>query len=196
MLRMVRLAASCAYLLVASNADARDVVTTQLSDGGTLTVSVSGEKVLARLDTPRGMPSARRTLSVGPRLQRILRHAEEVVSIAGKSFAAQRSAFFVLGVATPSVRRGGTGYCEAGTEDALLLVELNPRSRSIEIQDQILVQSCLRNMILQSDRGDLRSALVDVDDAAHITLVWLQHPQYGPAARTLKVERGKFVVLP
>ena len=103
----------------------------------------------------------------------------------------------MLGAAIPSVERQGGGYCGAGTEDYLLLIEWQPRPRKLVLRDRIQVQSCLRSMALQSDQGsELRVVLRGVDDPEKVELTWLQHPHDGPATKTLTAAKGSFVLSP
>jgi hypothetical protein len=53
----------------------------------------------------------------------------------------------------------GRGYCGAGYEEYLLLIEIS-RSK-IELRDQFLLQSCLKSISMLIDHGD------DLDDAGN-----------------------------
>ena len=136
-------------------------------------------------------------VSVDPVVARHLQAATEVVAVAGRAFSQAERTFLVLGVARSSVARPGTGYCGAGTEDELVLFEWRPSPGRLELRDRLPIQSCLKSMELQSDRGTaLRVVLGGIDEPARFTLTWLQHPQYGPATRTVTVDQGKFVLSP
>ncbi|MFC5740443.1 hypothetical protein [Dyella tabacisoli] len=65
----------------------------------------------------------------------------------------------VIYVRIPSApNAGGRGYCGAGDEDYMLLVER--KERSLRLLDRLLIQSCLKNISLASDQGyDPRHAL-------------------------------------
>ena len=105
--------------------------------------------------------------------------------------------YAVIGVAVPSVARQGGGFCGSGTEDYLLLLEVKERLRRLELRDRLQVQSCLQSMVLRSDMGsELTHALRDVDDPTAISLAWLQHPRFGAATKTLRIDAGKFVLSP
>lgn len=46
----------------------------------------------------------------------------------------------------------GQGYCGAGYEDYLLLVEI--RGKKLTLKDQFLLQSCLKSISMFIDQGD------------------------------------------
>ena len=146
---------------------------------------------------PAPSPSRGEAVAVDRRLAKALRGASQLVAVAGRGFVEAGRTFVVLGVAVPSVATQGGGYCGAGTEDDLLLIEWKTRPARLELRDRFQVQSCLKSMELQSDQGsELRVVLSGIDDPGTATLTWLQHPRYGPATKTVTAPAGKFVVLP
>lgn len=167
-------------------------------DLGALDIATDGGRVSARVaPKSQAAPSQSENVPIDRRLTNDLHRASDLVAVAGHGFSEGGRTFFVLGAAFPSVERQGGGYCGAGTEDYLLLVELKSRPRALELRDRIQVQSCLQSMALQSDQGsELRVVLRGVDDPEKIVLTWLQHPHFGPATKTLTSATGKFVVSP
>ena len=124
-----------------------------------------------------------------------VRRATEFVVVAGRGFSEGGRTFFVLGIATPSLKSAGGGFCCAGTEDALLLVEWKSGPQRLELRDSFEAQSCLHAMTLGSDQGsDLRVVLRGVDDPKNLVLDWLQHPRYGSGRKTLTVSSGALVL--
>ncbi len=169
-----------------------------LPDIGRISLAVEGNRVKARVAHDSvGSPARSHVVSLDKPLQTRLRRATELVVLAGRGFTDDGRTFFILGVATPSVQTPGAGFCGAGTEDFLLLIEWKDKPRRLELRDPLQVQSCLQSMVLASDQGsDLLVVLHGVDDPAKVVLSWLQHLRYGAVTRTLTVSRGAFVLAP
>ena len=187
-----------AGFLAASPTARAESVSFRLPDLAVFTIAAEAGHVRARA-MPRSDASSSRgeAVAVDRRLAAELLRAAQLVAVAGRGFSEGGRTFVVLGAAIPSVAKPGSGYCGAGAEDDLLVVEYKARPRRLERRDRVQVQSCLRSMALQSDQGsDLRVVLRGVDDPAKFSLTWLEHPTYDPATKTLIVDNGKFVVLP
>lgn len=178
----------------ASSADPLNVA---LPEAGSLSIAAGSGSVRAWISVEPG-PSATtgQRVNIDTRLTRELRLASEVVSVGVKAFSQDGYTFLVLGVSTPSVVSPGSGYCGAGTEDVLLLVEWKTRPPRLVLRDRIQVQSCLQSMELRSDQGNELSKVLHVENPAQFTLDWLLHPRYGSATKTLSVASGKFALSP
>ena len=185
-------------ILVAPAASRAESASFRLPELGAIAIAAEGGHVRARrVPRPPALPSSRgESVAVDRRLTSELRRAAQLMAVAGRGFTEHGRTFLLLGVAIPSVAKQGLGFCGAGTEDYLLLVEWMAGTRKLELRDRVQVQSCLKPMVLQSDQGtDLRVVLGGIDDPANFRLTWLEHPAYGPGTKTLAVDNGKFVVL-
>lgn len=67
--------------------------------------------------------------------------------------------FIVLSREPSRPNSTGRGYCGAGYEEYLLLIEIS--RAKIELRDQLLLQSCLKSISMLIDHGD------DLDDAGN-----------------------------
>lgn len=172
-------------------------LTVQLPEAGSLSITTQAGKAHVSSALGASTAGARAVLLDGP-LARELARASEVVSVGGDRGVLQGGrTFLVLGVAIPSVAKPGDGFCGAGTEDFLLLVEWKARPSKLELRDRLRVQSCIQSMELQSEQGsDLRTVLRSAGDPANFTLTWLQHSRYGPSTKTVTLFNGKFAVAP
>lgn len=192
------LAALAALALVGfCEASSADPLKVALPEAGSLSIAAGSGPVRAWVSVGPG-PSATtgQRVNVNARLTRELRSASEVVSVGAKAFSQDGYTYLVLGVSTPSVVSPSSGYCGAGTEDFLLLVEWKTRPPRLELRDRIQVQSCLQSMELRSDQGNELSKVLRVENPAQFTLDWLLHPRYGSATKTFSVARGKFALSP
>ena len=180
-------------ICVAANAQQ---LTVRLPDARSLSIAAEAGKVHAST-APRAPATGSQTVSLGGPLARELARSSEVIAVGNEAILQNGRTFLVLGVAIPFIGKSGGGYCGAGTEDFLLLVELNARASRLELRDRLQVQSCVQSMELQSDRGnDLHTALRSAKDPANFTLTWLRHPRYGPSTKTVSPVAGKFAVGP
>lgn len=168
----------------------------QLSHDTVLTLEVHRNALRATLTkATSASASVKSTIAVDAAIINAIRDATEIIGIGARAFADGDRSYFVLAVATPSVERSGTGFCGAGTEDKLILIEWRGKTRKLVMRDQLEIQSCLKSIALQSDQGsELLRLLGKVDDPAHIRLTWLEHPKYHQTTKTVTSQGGKFVV--
>lgn len=98
---------------------------------------------------------------IDPRFVKHLRLAEEVDLVFSNPIIQSKSQQFVVLVREPSRNPQGTGFCGAGFEDYLLLIEVF--SKQILLLDKFLLQSCLTSLELASDQGNnpLKAMRVD-----------------------------------
>jgi hypothetical protein len=159
-------------------------VATALIDGhASLEIAVKGKLPGAQL-----VGSSNSQLRMTPELRRALAASSEFFVVGRRVFSSDGKVFLLLLTQTLSKGTHGQGYCGAGTEDVLRLVELRSLERRLIQKDEVLIQSCLHNLALADDSGkSLRARLEDVANPQEITLRWLQHPQFGDSARTAEV---------
>jgi hypothetical protein len=111
---------------------------------GSYTLCETGHKVHAQ--------DAQGSLKVDPKIIAQIKSSDEFFAL--DAFPAPASGNdAVIFARIPSVpEAGGRGYCGAGHEDYMLLVE--QKDRSLRLLDRLLIQSCLKNINLASDQGD------------------------------------------
>jgi hypothetical protein len=121
--------------------------------------------------------------------------ASQLLVVGKQGFTSDGRDYIVLAVARPSTSRSGSGYCGAGTEDKLLLLEWARETRTLLLRDSLEIQSCLRSIELASDQGsELVKVLGGIDDPASFRLTWLDHPKYGHSSREVIAKRGRLLV--
>ena len=102
---------------------------------------------------------------------------------------------FVVLLREPSNPKHRTGYCGAGFEDFLLLIEIT--SKEAYLRDQFLLQSCIESRLLYSEMNEdsledpLKSIEIDKNNLL-IKFEWLEEIQGN--SRTIRVEDGHFVM--
>ncbi|WP_341677603.1 hypothetical protein [Niveibacterium sp. SC-1] len=161
-----------------------------LPDGSTLTLAQSGRSVKRVLRIGHHLRHA----SIDSRLHGILHEALDAFVVGGRGFSFEGHVYAILAVTKQSAK-DGRAYCGAGTEEVLLLVELQRERNSLALRDSLKVQSCLETFELISDRGhELRRLLAEMDEPSRIGLTWLNHPQFGDTPRVVTVSDGKFRV--
>jgi hypothetical protein len=163
---------------------------TPLPDGSSLSLTLSQKGVQATVTPPHA-----HAVALEARLKTALAGASELFVVGQRGFAQEGHHYLVLAAAKPSTAHGGSGYCGAGTEDKLLLVEWLPPKQMLQLRDTMEIQSCLKTFELASDQGnELKKVLGGITDPAEIQLTWLNHPQYGDSPKSVKVRNQKFQV--
>lgn len=85
----------------------------------------------------------------------------------------------------------GRGYCGAGHEDYLLLVEL--MDRKLVLRDKLLLQSCLEGILIYSDAGgDDPIRLLRLAKDGSLNFTW--EKDYPDQMTSLSVRHGRFVM--
>jgi len=185
MLTRNRLAAFWCFWVVAGMCRAA----TPLPDGSALTFALSKGSVRASVSAAPEMHSVVMDAS----LKTTLAGATDLFVVGQRGFARNGRDYVILAVAKPSTERNGTGYCGAGTEDQLLLLEWQPTTQTLGLRDVLALQSCLKTFELASDQGnDLKSLFSAFTDPTDLKLTWLNHPKYGDEPKSITVRNGKF----
>ena len=135
-----------------------------------------------------------KVMGVDPALRSAIASADEYFVVGRKPVHEGERVFVLLVTVTPSRAGRPTGFCGAGTEDALRLVEVNGRQRRLTQVSSMLLQSCTKNFALGDDSGTtLRSRLEGATDPGHIGLTWLDHPVLGSGPRTIVIQGQSLV---
>lgn len=114
-------------------------------NGGRVTLNVKKQQVIAK-DTQNKI-----TYEVAAGISKHLKQAEDVRLVGNPSNL--ESQLFIMMTREPSRPSAmGRGYCGAGYEDYLLLVEI--LGRKLLLRDQFLLQSCLKSISMYVDQGD------------------------------------------
>ena len=164
---------------------------TPMPDGTSLSFSLAKGGVRAAVSSGPEM----RQVTMDGLLERTLSGATEVLVVGQRGFPREGHDYIILAIAKPSTEHNGLGYCGAGTEEKLLLIEWQRVQRSLRLSDVLEVQSCLKTFELASDQGhDLKSLLGGFVDPAELTLTWLNHPVYGDVPKSISVKDGRFHV--
>ncbi len=127
----------------------------QSPDGGRVTLNVKKQKVTAR-DNQNNI-----AYEVATGISKHLKRAGDVRLVGGPSNP--ESQLFIVMTREPSRPNAmGQGYCGAGYEDYLLLVEI--LERKLLLRDRFLLQSCLKSISMYIDQGDDHSKNGLIDD--------------------------------
>jgi hypothetical protein len=113
----------------------------------TIVLKAAGSKALVFTQTNRAL-----NIKVDRSLSKHLKSAEEIALIFPDPITQLNSQLFVAMVREPSRSTQGAGFCGAGLEDYLLLIEVT--SKKISLLDTLLLQSCLTSKELASDQGN------------------------------------------
>lgn len=173
---LVLLVAACPQLHAQAHA--------QLPGGDVLIVTGAEVSLRTREST--------RTVAAPQDLSRQLSRARERFFVGTSGSPMTGATYVVLVVQTPSTNTRATGYCGAGTEDTLYVLELRRSPLRLIPRDRLLLQSCVDSLSLADDTGTpLRTRLERSATAGCITLQWLGHPRFGDDAVSLRIESGK-----
>lgn len=159
----------------------------QIGDGATLR--------LAPVPRARLASGASVNLKWSPTLKRAIAASDDVFVAGAAAFQQDGHTYFYLVTQEPSRENRGAGYCGAGTEDILRLIEIaKPPLRLIE-QDKLLLQSCLESIEFYDASGaSLRTQLENRTDPQHLTLTWSEHPKFGSTPKRVTVRDGRFTL--
>jgi hypothetical protein len=130
--------------IIAPTAFADDIALLSVQ-GSRVSISVEKQRVTA---TDKGKNI---NYDIDGSLSQYLKKADDIRLIANESN--QKAQLFIV-LAREYSRPGamGQGYCGAGYEDYLLLVEIF--ERKLVLRDQLLLQSCLKSISMFIDQGD------------------------------------------
>lgn len=141
-----------ANIFLAAPANANDEILLLSSHDSQIAVKMQNHRLVAK--------EVRKNLNyqVSDALSNHLVRAYDVRLISDKSD--QNGPLFIVLSREPSRPNSmGRGYCGAGYEEYLLLIEIS--REKIELRDQFLLQSCLKSIAMVIDNGD------DLDDAGN-----------------------------
>lgn len=160
----------------------------QIGDGATLRIApVPRAKLASGVSV---------NLKWSPALKRAIATADDVFVAGATAFEQEGRTYFYLVTQEPSRENRSAGYCGAGTEDVLRLIEMTtkPPLRLIE-QDKLLLQSCLESLELDDATGaSLRKQLERRTDPQHLALTWSGHPKFGSSPKQVRVRDGRLVL--
>lgn len=153
---------NCLFILIAAfvvqSATATELLL-KSPDGGRVTLTVKKQQVTAK-DNQNNI-----AYEVAAGISKHLKRAEDVRLVGNPSNPG--SQLFIVMTREPSRPDAmGRGYCGAGYEDYLLLVEI--LGRKLLLRDQFLLQSCLKSISMYIDQGDdhPKNGLIDENNGS------------------------------
>lgn len=121
--------------------------------------------------------------------KKILQRSDEVLPLFSQMTGSSHS--LVLIARIPSKNPQSSGYCGSGYEDHVVLLDFD--GKKIALQDDFLLQSCLKSIALDTDHGDNILKAISIDPEKHaISFRWLTNPD--DKDHTLTVANGKFLL--
>jgi hypothetical protein len=133
----------CVFITYASPSIAMDL-TLPVSQDTRISMSVRNNRVTAN-DVEKNI-----AYRVDSSISAHMKKADEIQLLDYKSNT-KNPLFIILSREPSRLGRMGMGYCGAGYEDYLLLVE--PGNRKIVLRDKLLLQSCLEGKLIYNDAG-------------------------------------------
>jgi hypothetical protein len=98
---------------------------------------------------------------------------------------------FVILTREPSRQNHTASFCGAGYEDYLVLIEVS--RNKVSVLDAILLQSCLKSILLRTDQGDDPLQAITVDkEKSSIAFQWLGESE--DKKRMLNIKNSHFVL--
>lgn len=165
-------------------------VTLPLTDGSVIVISLPDEHIVVGFQDKRNsLP-----VNIGKELSSYFLRSDEA-HVLFKVPSKSRELFVVLS-REPSNPQRRTGYCGAGYEDYLLLIEVV--KKDVVLADKFLLQSCIKTISLYREEGgdpleesDMNGITID-KEKSFVKFEWLKDT--GRMLRTLSVENGRFVI--
>jgi hypothetical protein len=180
---------ACLSNLVCAQVYSSEAITFNVDNGSSLTLDVRKPKVAVALHGD----SKDTTLKVSKDLRKLLVAADDVVQLNGVVYADAGQRIFFLVARLPSKTNNTMGYCGAGHEDYLLLIELHPTQ--LVLDDKLLVQSCLTSLDFLSDKGDdVKFALKTSSTKPEIRTKWMNHPTFDSEEKSIVAQDGRLVI--
>jgi len=159
----------------------------QIGEGATLRIAPVPRAKLAS--------GASVNLKWSPALKRAIATSDDVFIAGAATFQQDGHTYFYLVTQEPSRENRGAGYCGAGTEDILRLIEIAKPPLHLIERDKLLLQSCLESIELDDASGaSLRKQLERRTDPQHLTLTWSEHPKFGSAPKRVTVRDGRLAL--
>lgn len=118
-----------------------------LPDTRTLSIGHVGSRLVVRESRQKSQ-----SIFLAADVKSHLSKAESATHIFPSAISKTSPPLFVVVTRESSTVRRGMGFCGAGLEDYLLLLEVG--NNKIVLKDQLLLQSCLKSIFLASDSGD------------------------------------------
>ncbi|SCX72058.1 hypothetical protein [Variovorax sp. EL159] len=130
-----------------------------------------------------------------PTLKRAIATSDDVFVAGAATFQQDGHTYFYLVTQEPSRENRGAGYCGAGTEDILRLIEIAKPPLHLIERDKLLLQSCLESIELDDASGaSLRTQLEGRTDPQHLMLTWSAHPKFGSVPKRVTVRDGRLAL--
>jgi|GEM_PF-3730459 len=180
-------------LLTCKSADADFLKATPLllpvKNSTIISVSQTGKKIVARLGSGKNS----RSIKISTKLASELLGSDETRLLLDAS-TVKRNLYVVLS-RKPSNSKNRTGYCGAGHEDILLLI--NVTKNEVNLVDTFLLQSCITLKTLYSKNGDdtlsnpLKGLTID-NENRFINFEWVKDEQ--GYIWTLYIENNQFLL--
>lgn len=167
-------------------ASGSELLQLSLPDTRTISIEHVDSKLVAR-EIRKKTPS----ISFDAEAQSYLASAESATHIFPTAISKTSPPLFVVVIRKPSTKRRGMGFCGAGLEDYLLLLEVG--SNRIVLKDQLLLQSCLQSIALASDSGDDPIKALQTNPATQEILFQTLGQE---ERKKVTVENGKFQLIP
>lgn len=186
MIRRFLLILGVSISISAIAASGSELLQLPLPDSRTISIGHMGSKLVVREIRQRAQ-----AISLDAKVRSHLANAESATHIFPTAISKTSPPLFVVVTRKHSTVRRGMGFCGAGLEDYLLLLEVG--NNKIVLKDQLLLQSCLKSIVLASDSGDDPIKALQVNPATQEILFQILGQEDG---KKVTVENGKFRVIP
>ena len=138
---------------------------------------------------------ANSSMKVDAKLKHGIRQSTDFFFVGQHAFFDSTGFYALMIVQTPSKKSLGQGFCGAGTEDYLYLLELNIDQLKVLIRDSLILQSCLKNISLNEDEGQsIRQRFKSIDASNGLSVKWLISPKGENREQLIIVKEGRLVV--
>lgn len=121
--------------------------------------------------------------------KKILQRSDEVLPLFSQMRGSSHSLVLIARIHSKNPQ--SSGYCGSGYEDHVVLLEFD--GKKISLQDDFLLQSCLKSITLDTDQGDDILKAISINREKHaISFRWLTNPD--DKDHTLTVADRKFLL--
>lgn len=135
------------------------------------------------------------------RTKKLSKALNNELSSADEAFVLNRDILYIDGyphfiaiVRTPSTLYNKEGRCGSGHEDRALLIRIE--NDNVELKDSILVQSCLKDISIVSDKGDNpRDAISYSSHSKSATFKYMAPPDFKIREKMIVIKNKRLVLI-
>lgn len=140
---IINLTAFILFFLIIINVEAKELLRLSINPGKTFYFDVNSIQV----SVFEKKLNVRKKITISKKIKLHLKAADELYTVFSDPISTGDSNIFLILSRERSLNKNALGFCGAGYEDYLILVDIS--NDAINLLDEILIQSCLKSIELK-----------------------------------------------